>query len=545
MHGLAIRRLCWHYPATSSIHPTGCLQGNLMQVEEFLKKYAQGSRDFKGVNLSEANLSGVNLSGANLSEANLSIANLSGANLSQANLSEAKLNVAKLSGANLTNANLSGAILNVANLVRADLGGADLSEAALIRAELIRAELSGANLSGANLTGADLGEARLRLANLSGANLSEANLRGTCLISASLEQANLHGADLSRADLSGADLRGAEFRQAYLGLANLSGADLSGANLRWADLSGVNLKWANLSEAKLSGANLNGADLSNANLLNTSLVHADLTQANLIRADWVGADLTGATLTGAKLYAVSRFGLKTEGMNCDWVDLSPDGDRTQIYRLTPEEARKFFHQTLPTIRIIVDAPLDQEANFALAAVYYQFAQEYPYLNRPPSVEVGDRRTTITLRIDSDEQLLSTAYVAISPFDDAVPTQANIMNLLGIVQAQNVESLSIQENNQIHKIINELMELLAKLQRNKVLKFFPKTIKKGAFFKSATQTTLINSNDRALNIYHHANFGKKFIIAPLMEGILKKVPVNPNKVTLPPSNVICEFIKSFP
>ena len=37
-----------------------------MTVEELLKKYAAGERNFAGINLTEANLSGVNLSGANL-----------------------------------------------------------------------------------------------------------------------------------------------------------------------------------------------------------------------------------------------------------------------------------------------------------------------------------------------------------------------------------------------------------------------------------------------------------------------------------------------
>ncbi len=397
-------------------------------------------------------------------------------------------------------------------------------------------------MSGANLTGADLGEARLRLATLIGANLSETNLRGTCFDFASLEQANLHGADLSRADLSGADLRGAELRQAYLGLADLSGADLSGANLRWADLSSVNLRWANLNEAKLSGANLSGADLSDANLLNTSLVHADLTQANLIRADWVGADLTGATLTGAKLYAVSRFGLKTEGMNCDWLDLSPEGDRSQIYRLTPEEARRFFHQTLPTLRIIVDCPLDQEANFALASIYYQFAQEYASLSRPASIEVGERRTTITLKTDSDRELFPIAFVAISPFDDATSTQTNITTLLQMIQNSELTNIDGWEKEQLYQISTEIIDAIERLQKNKLFKSFPRNIRKGTFFKAPTRTILSNSSDQPLNVYYHPNFGKRLMMSSTAAN--KKIVINQKSISLPSANVICEFIKDF-
>jgi len=513
-----------------------------MEVEEFLNKYSQGIRDFTGVNLTEANLSGINLSGANLSEANLSISNLSGANLSQVNLTQAKLNVARLSGANLTQANLSGAILNVANLARADLREADLYQAAMIRTELIRAELSGANLSETNLTGADLGEARLRLANLRGANLSEANLRGTSLTGANLQQANLHGAELSRADLSGTDLRGAELRQANLGMANLTGADLRGANLRWADLSGVNLRWANLSEAKLSGANLSGADLSNANLMNTSLVHADLSQANLIQVDWIGADLTGANLTGAKLYAVSRFGLKTEGINCEWVDLSPDGDQSQIYRLSAEEARKFFHQTSPTIRIVVDTSLDQQANFILAATYYKISQEYSIFTRPASIEVGERRTTITLRIDSDEQLFLSAYLAVNPFENGKNVQEHIRAISEIIQEQAEEYLLLEsEKTELEKITNYINQTMKNIKKIKTGKYLSKNISKIDFFKAPTQITLTNSSEQALNIYQDFHFGKRFVIKNIWENLPDQI--TDTKLILPPTNLIFDFLKN--
>jgi uncharacterized protein YjbI with pentapeptide repeats len=514
-----------------------------MTVEEFLQQYATGERDFTAILLCEANLSGVNLSGINLTKANLSIANLSGANLSGANLSGAKLNVAKLSGANLSGANLSGAILNVANLVRADLSDAELVEASLIRAELLRADLSGANLSGVNLTGADLGETSLRSANLSGANLSEANFRGATLTSASLEAANLHGADLSRADLSGADLRGTELRQVNLGLANLSGADLSGANLRWADLSGVNLSWANLSEAKLSGANLSNADLSHANLSEATLIHTDLSGANLIKADWVGADLTGATLTGAKLHAVSRFGLKTEGILCEWVDLSPSGDRSLVCQLNEAEAKQFFHQTLPTVRIIVDAPLDQNSNFILAAAYHKLAQKYPVMKRPPSLEISERRTILTLKIDSDEQLFSTGYVAIFPFFDAREIQENFKTLFREVLSQ-FEG-NERENNLGKKAQGELEKAANAIEKLKQEDIFPKTMKKDKFFQAPTQIFLTSSSDRQLHLHHHPGFGKRLVnVSNSGNQTSSRLATKSLKNTLPPAYVVWEFIKNF-
>ncbi len=515
-----------------------------MEAEELLKQYAAGVRDFIAINVSEANLSGVNLSNANLSYAVLSVANLSGANLGSANLTQAKLNVARLSGANLNNAILNGADLNVANLIRADLSGAELIEAALIRAELMRADLSGADLSGANLIGAVIREAKLRQANLSGANLSEADLSGTSMIAVNLEQANLKGTDLSRCDLSGANLRDAELRQTNLTLANLSGADLSGANLRWADLSGVNLRWADLSEAKLSGANLVGADLSNANLMNASLVHANLTQANFIHADWVGADLTGAILTGAKLHAVSRFGLKTEGMTCEWVDLSPTGDRSQIYRFTSENSKKFFNAILPTVRIVIDAPLDLNANCALAAIYQQIIQTYPISSYPPSIEVSHRRTIITFRLSSDEQLFSAAYLAILPFQDAVDTQENLTTLVKQIQVSEFDESITRYPKLIEQVSNALKKSISNVSELKNTKIYDKMAKRGKFFQAPTQTILTNSSNQALSIHRHPSFGKHFPNSSMGISAGTLPAIKTSKFKLTNMRIVVDFLKGF-
>lgn len=513
-----------------------------MTVEELLEQYAAGRLDFSGVDLSEANLSGAKLNGVNFSEANLSVVNLSGANLSEANLSYAKLNVARLSGANLSGAILNHASLNVTNLIRADLHRAQLRGASLIRAELIRADLSGADLFEANLTSADLREATLRQGNLRRADLSEATLRGASVTGANLEQANLNASDLGRADLSGANFRDAELRQANLGHGNLSGADLSGANLRWADLMGANLRWADLSGAKLSGANLIGADLSNANLTNASLVHANLTQAKLIKAEWVGADLTGAVLTGAKLYATSRFGLKTEGITCEWIDLSPTGDRSIIQKFNTEDSRDFFNETPPTIRIIVDAALEHEANFALAGAYYQISREYRQLKQPPTTEIGRRRTVFTFRIDSDAALFPTAYLAILPFQDALNTQQNIHALLDMLTTKDLSLLGLKSLR-----VNELNILIEQAKNQaQTIKQMEKNLALAAklnFFKAPTQTILTNSSAQTLIIYDHPSFGKHFSKRTNTSSFNDTSHDSPTSL-MPSLNMVIDFIKSF-
>lgn len=475
----------------------------LIKRFELVKRYTEGDRDFTGINLNEANLSRINLSQSMLKGASFFVTNISGANLSDSDLTEANLNVARLSSANLTRAILNRANLNVANLMRADLTEAQLIGASLIRGELIRAELSKTNFTDANLTEADLREVKLTQANLCGANLSGANLRGSSVKDANFEAANLHGADLTQAELNGVNFRNADMRQASLQQVNLCGANLSGANLKWADLSGSNLNGADLSDAQLSGANLNGADLRNANLANASLVHADLTEASLINADWVGADLTGATLTGAKLYLVPRFGITADEITCEWVDLSPSGDRTQIQEFnSPSEAKKFLNHTPGLVRIVVDALLDQSANRYLATAYYEIAQHYQAMSCPPNIEIGYRRTTLTFRFESDEHLFPAAFLAILPFNDALQTQKNIIAIGKTIQSQDLSQKRIvQLCKALNAAINNLNEV------KKVLPA-PNAEQKTKFFESPTQTILISSGQESLTVNSDANFGKR-------------------------------------
>ncbi len=515
-----------------------------MTVEELLEQYAAGIRDFNGVELSEVNLSGAKLSGVNFSHANLSVVNLSGANLTVSNLSYAKLNVARLSGANLEGANLNNASLNVANLIRAQLRCAQLRFASLIRSELIRADFSNADLSGANLPGADLREATLQNAVLRDANLSEATLRDGLLMGANLEQAKLNSTDLSRTNLSGANFRDADLKQANLNCANLSGANLRGANLRWAELSGANLAWADLSGAKLSGANLIGADLSNANLTNASLVHADLTQAKLIQVEWVGADLTKAILTGAKVYGTSRFGLKTEGMIYEWVDLSPTGDRSIIQYFKSLAERDFFNETPPTIQIIVDKPLDYEANFVIARAYYQIAQQYLELKEPPSIEIGHRRTVFTFQVDSDESLLPTAYIAILPFKDAAATQKSICTVVEMIMSEDTAKLDIKAPSHVKQLTNLLEQAIKNAFAINTMQQKLEIATKFNFFQAHTQTILTNSSAQNLVIHNHPNFGKKIINHDATSSVSGEISMEAAKFLIPSRSMVVNFFQGF-
>ncbi len=514
-----------------------------MDAEELLRRYQSGTRDFRSIILCEANLSRVNLSQANFSQAILSITNFSGSDLSEVNLSQAKLNVAKLSGANLTQADLSEAILNVANLIRADLSQAILTNASLIRSELVRANLSHAIGVGSNLSEADLRETSLRQANFYQANLKGANFRDANLVASNLERTNLHAADLSRADLRGANLCNAELRQANLSQANLSGANLRGANFRWADLNGANLTGANLEQAKLSGASLYGANLSYASLLNSVLIHADLTQAQLTGADLTGAELTGAALTGAKLYEVSRFGVKAEEITCDWVDLSPNGDRTQVLRFTPQQAQLFFNAVCPQVEISVDASLDLNAHCALANAYRYLLEQYPVFNSGPSIDVSSRRTVISFRVDTEEQLLLTAYIVILPFKDATYTQGIIKTLVQMLQPENYPQLSAKLSHQLIQLGTETQEKIQQLGNVEL----PSQLKNEiqgcpAFFQSPTRTILKNFQGQSLKIYSHPQFGRSLLNVPELLHLPQATEKDYVKMITPSLEQLIDFLK---
>ncbi|MCY7274455.1 MAG: pentapeptide repeat-containing protein, partial [Phormidesmis sp. CAN_BIN44] len=436
----------------------------------------------------------------------------------------------------------NGAKLNVANLTMADLREAKLVQAELIKAELTRSDLSGADLRGANLSNADLRDAKLRYANLSQTNLSRADLRHAILTEANLEQANLTSSDLSSTDLTGADLNHAELRQTNLSRANLQGANLSGANLRWADLSGANLRWADLTGAKLSGANLTGADLSHATLLNATLVHVDLTRANLANADWSGADLSGSTMTGIKLHGVSPFGIKTAGATCRWIDLSQNGDQSQIYTFATDSCQEYFNETPPIVEVVIDARLDTDANCALAVTYQQVARQCGFLAPPPEIEVHLRRTTLTFRLERDEQLLIAAYVAIFPFEDNKITQQTLMDLLHQIPTQKL-SQDAGKIQQFQQLVTVLSQQVQQVNAVKLLQSIPIALKKMTFFQAPTKTVLVNSNNQRLTLYHNPKFGKHPIATSQSDEVLSAL--NQIQSFKPPSlETAIEFVKGF-
>mgnify|MGYP006422005197 CR=1 FL=1 len=241
---------------------------------------------------------------------------------------------------------------------------------------------------------------------------------------------------------------------------------------------------------------------------------------------------------------MSRFGIKSDGIRCEWVDLSPTSDRSQIQRLNPKEAQRFFNETLPTVRIIIDAVMEQNAHLAMALAYYQIAQHYSDLGKAPSIEVGTRRTIITFRLESNLQLFAIAYVAIVPFQDATNGQHNIVQIVQMLQTHQTETISVKELKQIQQLRSALDRAIERVKQIEQIETFSRHIKQGGkFFEAPTQILLTNSDNQTLEVHHHPNFGKRFLnLTPRDRNSSKTNLPEVMKFSLPPVNIVFNFIK---
>ena len=228
---------------------------------------------------------------------------------------------------------------------------------------------------------------------------------------------------------------------------------------------------------------------------------------------------------------------------------SPAGDRSIIQNFHSEDSRDFFNETPPTIRIIVDAALEHEANFAIAGAYYQIAQEYRRLKQPPSIESGRRRTVFTFYLDSDEALFSTAYIVILPFLDATSAQKNISSMVETINSeilanQNLKSL---KSPLMMKQLNILLEQA--MSQATTIKQMKKNIEVAAklnFCKAPTQIILTNSSAHTLIVHEHPNFGKRFINRSALNASVYD-DISNESITydiLPSLNMVIDFVKGF-
>jgi hypothetical protein len=183
------------------------------------------------------------------------------------------------------------------------------------------------------------------------------------------------------------------------------------------------------------------------------------------------------------------------------VDLSPEGDDSQIQWLKFEEVGQFFNMTPPTVRITIERVLDPAAHMSIAMAYYQIARCYPDLRTSPSIEIGDRRTILTFRLENDLKLFAVAWMAILPFQDAKITQQNLLNLVRSLQLQASDKLltsRFKSIRRIEKYLNIAIETERKIQKNKTL--IPALNRNYKFIKASTSVTLTNSKNQVLEVY---------------------------------------------
>ena len=138
-----------------------------MTAEELLRRYADGERDFEGldlrsVDLCNAILSGINLRNSYIQESGLIYTNLSSANLEGIDLRDVVLENANLSAVNAIDANLSEVNLMSANLSDANFSGACLSNVRLLYANLSRSIFRNTNMDEVDFDGANLVNADFR-----------------------------------------------------------------------------------------------------------------------------------------------------------------------------------------------------------------------------------------------------------------------------------------------------------------------------------------------------------------------------------------------
>jgi uncharacterized protein YjbI with pentapeptide repeats len=269
-------------------------------LEDLLRQYQTGKRDFRGIDLSWVDLSNVELPDIDLRGANLECSNLTGANF----------NRVVLRSANLSNTlcyRRSETLDYLVSFQDADLAGVNLDGAYLYKADFSRA----------NLENAHMPRADIEYAQLTGANLNKAVLTGATLQFSDCDSASFVAADLFQAHLGCVN-----FRNAKLVGANLQQTDLVLAKLIEADLKGAQLQGAHLLEAVITHSSLVGADFSDTILAHANFSHSDLTGTSFVNADFSNTELTDALIDERELMKAMRLydvrGLSEEVLRRWW-----------------------------------------------------------------------------------------------------------------------------------------------------------------------------------------------------------------------------------
>jgi uncharacterized protein YjbI with pentapeptide repeats len=267
-----------------------------ISVDELIRAYRDGRRDFRGVALQKANLA----------KQILPYIDLRKADLTEANLSQADLHGAQMVDSKMESVNCSGANLREVNLTRAKLQKSNFSHSDLTRAVLLCQlyYFSPPDFSEATLDGADLRDFYVTPASNNDPGIS---FKRASLIGADLRNVTFRRADFSAADLTAAHLQGGTFESACFDgatLQRLNSGDPSGnvsflaSSMKNVHMTYSNLRGADFSFADLTDSDISVSDVSGANFTKAKLVRVAANIMNIHSANTEGADLTGLRTFG-------------------------------------------------------------------------------------------------------------------------------------------------------------------------------------------------------------------------------------------------------
>jgi uncharacterized membrane protein YqiK len=105
-------------------------------------------------------------------------------------------------------------------------------------------------------------------------------------------------------------------------------------------------------------------------------------------------------------------------------------------------------------------------------------------------------------VNRETYLFTIGFLSIFPFEDATPTQKNLINLMRQIQEQTTTQKARTQ------VLGSMAEVVAKVNDIKQMVRVTLNPSTRKFFESPTQTVLKNSSQQELVIYRHPSFGRR-------------------------------------
>jgi hypothetical protein len=210
-----------------------------------------------------------------------------------------------------------------------------------------------------------------------------------------------------------------------------------------------------------------------------------------------------------------------DDVTCRWLDLSLNGDRSQVYTFQSADPYEFFYRSAPKVQVTLDACIAIDAYSLLASTYRKLTKVIPIPT--PNLTTSRHRTTLSFDLGHDRDLFLIGAAGIFPFGDAEQTQQLLSDMLQAIPT------GTRQNQALQKSLAQLQSLMPILHQMR-------SSLDHAFFQVPTQTQLVNSEGQSLTVYRNPQFGKRSV--PLFQerddlltnGLLDFSPPNPEQLT---------------